>query len=54
MYIVKDPMETLPEGRKRNQKSVTHIYYKLNIDQDLIIIILFSDYALLTTHYYPF
>lgn len=25
MYIIKDPLETLPEGRKRNQKSVTHI-----------------------------
>lgn len=25
MYILKDPLETLPEGKKRNQKSVTHI-----------------------------
>lgn len=28
MYIVKDPMETLSEGRKWNQKSVTNIYHK--------------------------
>lgn len=25
MYILKDPLTTLPEGKKRNQKSVTHI-----------------------------
>lgn len=32
MYIIKDQLETLSEGRKWNQKSVTNIYHNLPIN----------------------
>jgi len=54
MYIVKDPMETLAEGRKWNQKSVTLDHRKLSNNKNFIIAILFSDYAWHTTRCYPF
>lgn len=49
IYLVKDPMETLPEGRKHVKKLEIHIIF-LFLNMNNVIVIFFSDYIWHITH----